>query len=198
MPCNNIFWEFHFICIPDFLWQNVLSLVDQRGSLFVDLSLDVFFDGCVRVWHLGDNEVQEDEGRENDHDHPGDPEQNVLFCVQLTLVLIIAIPTVDKSEHTEIEVSKRKSQGGQDISPEEANVTVLIGWVRGNDVEDHGEHDDQDEEEKHKDSQVNNNTNDHSDDVTEAFDDTHEEESFEKTDHSDDNHGDLGVQLPSA
>ena len=57
-------------------------------------------------------------------------------------------------------------------------MSVLISWVRGDDVENHGEHYNEDEKEEHEDFEIGNNTNDHSDDITETFDNTHEEEGF--------------------
>lgn len=70
-------------------------------------------------------------------------------------------------------------------------MPVLIGWIRGDDIENHGEHNDENEEEKHKNFEICHNTNDHSDNVAETFDDTHKEEGLEQADHSDNDHGNL-------
>jgi hypothetical protein len=70
-------------------------------------------------------------------------------------------------------------------------MSVLVSWVRSDDVEDHGEHNNEDEEEQHEHFEISHNTNDHSDDVTETFDYTHEEEGFEEANHSNDDHCDL-------
>lgn len=101
MSCDDVLRELDFVFLLGFLGKDVLSFVDQGGSLFVDLGVNVFFNFGVGVRHLSDDEVKEDQGREDDHDNPSDPEQNVLLLVQLIFTLFF--------KYTEIEVSQRKS-----------------------------------------------------------------------------------------
>jgi len=82
-------------------------------------------------------------------------------------------------KHTEIEISKGESKSCENVSPEETNMSVLVSWVWSNDIEDHGEHDNENKEEQHENFEVTDNTKDHGDDITKALHNTHEEESFQ-------------------
>lgn len=59
LSCDDVLGELDFVIISGVLRQDIFSLVDQRRSLFVDLSLDVLFDRSVRVGHLSDDKVKE-------------------------------------------------------------------------------------------------------------------------------------------
>ena len=74
----------------------------------------------------------------------------------------------------EVKVSEGKSESGEQVSSQEADFAVLRRLVPSNDVEDHGEHDDQNEEEHQEDFEIDDNTNDHGYDVAEIREDLHE------------------------
>lgn len=97
-----------------------------------------------------------------------------------------------------VKVSEGKSESGEQVSSQKANFAVLCRLVPSNDVEDHGEHDDQNEEEHQEDFEINDNTDDHGYDVAEVREDLHE---HQRLDQASQNHGDqqnLRVNIPGA
>lgn len=94
-------------------------------------------------------------------------------------------------EYTEIKVTETQSQCREEISHEPSDMLVLCSIVFGNDVENHGEHENQNGEENHEDLEISHNAHDHSDNVTETLNDPHEKEGLQKTDQDDKDDGDL-------
>ena len=76
-------------------------------------------------------------------------------------------------------------------------MPVLCSWVWRDNVENHCEHDYKNEEETHENLEVTDDTDDHRNNITEALYNTHEKECLKQANNSDDDHCDLGSQLPS-
>jgi len=75
---------------------------------------------------------------------------------------------------------------------------ILSGFIPWNDIKDHREHDDKNKEEYQENLKVNNNVCNHCNDVAIRLEDLHEEESFQKAREDDNDHNDLGPDIPGS
>ena len=164
--------------------RDVLDLADQGGSLLVNHRVNVHLYFVVAARHLSNDEVQEDKRGEDDHNKPCDPEENVLLCQFLVF------------NHGEVEVAQGESERREQVASKVTNPCILGCLVPRNDVESHGEHDNENEEEDQEDLKVEDDINDHGDDVTEVCEDLHEYERLDQASQNDDDHQNLRPNVP--
>lgn len=139
------------------------------GSLLLDERLDTILNGLIGVTYLSNDEVKEDQhGEEHDHD-PANPEDDVLSLTKFVTF-----------EHSKIEVSEGDSECGQKVTGNHSNLVIFWSAWWGDDVEDHGEHDNKNYEENDENLKVNNDLKNHRDDETEALEDFHVEEGLDE------------------
>ena len=91
-------------------------------------------------------------------------------------MLVLAELVVTKN--CEIEIAKGESQSCKYVSSIVANMSVFFGIILRDHIEYHGEHNDKNHEEQHEHLKVINNHCNHSNDVRELFDNSHEEENL--------------------
>ena len=101
-------------------------------------------------------------------------------------------------QHSEVEVTQRQSQSGQEVGEEGTYFSVLFAFVGCNHIEDGRKHDDEDKEENEEHLQVDDHVDDHGHDVAETHDDAHEEERLQERDQQQNDEGDLGGQMQGA
>jgi len=151
------------------------------SSLLLDKRHDTILDGLICVTYLSNNEVKEDQHREQDDHDPAYPEDDVLSLTE-----------IDSFKCSEIKVTKGESECGQEVSGDLSNFGVLgLGW-RGDDVEDHGEHHDENDKEQDEDLEVNDDLKNHCDNETKALEDFHVEECFDETEDDGQNQDENG------
>lgn len=152
-------------------------------SLFLDKRHDTILDGLICVTYLSNNEVEEDQHGEQDNHDPAYPEDNVLSLTEIVTL-----------ECSEIKVTKGESECGQEVTGNLTNFIVLRLRWRGDDVEDHGEHHDENDKEQDEDLEVNDDLKDHCDNETKALEDFHVEEGFYKTEDDGQNEDQNGLR----
>jgi len=74
LPDDDVFREELLVVQFDPLREKALGLSDESGSLLVNEGSDVLLDSAVRVGHLRNDEVQEDQRGEDYHYEPQSPE----------------------------------------------------------------------------------------------------------------------------
>lgn len=146
--------------------------------------MDTVLDGLVSVTNLGNDEVKEDQHREEDDHDPAYPEDDVLSLTKLVGL-----------KSSEIKVSKGESERGQEVSSDISNLGVLSFLWWSNDIEDHGEHHDENDEENDEDLEVNDDLKNHGHDETEALEDFHVEEGFDKAEDDGKDQDEDGLSL---
>ena len=74
---DDIRREAAFVVLSDTGWDQVFGLSDHVGPLLVDGRLNAVLALLIGVADFGDDEVEEDERREEDHQDPHDPEKDM-------------------------------------------------------------------------------------------------------------------------
>ena len=95
---DNVFWELSDVIFLGSLPFDVLNFTDQCSAFLVDQGINVLLYFVVTARHLGNDEVEENKGGEDDHDQPGDPEKNMLLGQWLVF------------DHAEVKVAKGKTE----------------------------------------------------------------------------------------
>jgi len=99
-------------------------------------------------------------------------------------------------DHRKVEVAECEAERSEQITCQISNLRILLSLVTRDDIEDHGEHCDQDKEENQEDFQIDDDTDDHCHNIAEIRKDFHEEQSFNQAGQDDDDQQNLGINIP--
>ena len=163
--------------------EDILGKVDELCSFLLDKRFDIILDGLISVTYLSNNEVKEDQHREQDNHDPAYPVDNVLSLAELVSL-----------KCSKIKVTKGESECGQEVTGDLSNFGVFWFRWRGDDVEDHGEHHDENDKEQDEDLEVDDDLKNHCDNETKDLEDFHVEEGFYKTEDDGQNQNENGLR----
>jgi len=100
--------------------------------------------------------------------------------------------------HTKIKVSQWKSKSGEEVTKPIANLLILLSFIPWNDIKDHGEHHNENKKEYQEHFKIDDNVCDHCNDVAVRLENLHEEESFQEASEDDNDHDNLGPDIPGS
>jgi len=95
-------------------------------------------------------------------------------------------------KNTEIKITKTQSESSKEITHEPPNMLIFSSVIFSNDIEDHREHENQDCEEDHEDLKISYDAHNHSHNITETLNNSHEEECLKKTNQNNENDCNFG------